>query len=813
MSIVSFIMNILSPEISGAALDNGIEKAGGVVKKRIDENELRNKVTSQLEKYLEGHQAGIELKDEFDYQALLDGRTQLIERAKKCVVGPERDIKRKEYFEFGYAVTGVDPEERNLVLEAVLASVLNTVLENDQDVVTMKAVDELLLHINRLATKDSVKNLENKIDNIDEKLSKAIPQEITYKEGIDRSKLEKAVEHESKTPVINIFHEKMTWKTMFEKELYQTQSFTVKKDGFEEKIYGADELFRKYKQLNLLITGEAGFGKTATLEYLFLKYALTDETPVYYLPAYVFIRAKDEITHLQKAIRNAIENGEQLEGLFLIDGFEESFIDNYHIASVKIKMLEDSGIHFWIACRPDFYANLNVETDGCFDGVAYVTPWQEKDFDEFVFKYEQNFNQPGLLNRTKELRRNSVMETTSICRPLFAILFIFLATGDEDESANSLNPVIRNEYDLIELFIIQWFKRESKREGRLYILEDYYPVLRELAFGVYESKRPVLNLKENVVKDLVIVSRNRSKPFVEKFCHREFCIFFIAESIISGTQKGDLELIQSLSHLHYDDVTNLCKVGIRNCGRKAVKNMYENMFRVYRQTYEMQEDMLSVEAKNAIRELDELGLLSLRDEIIYYITKLPEVEKICKGFLDYAVSHINGDIMISLGIAYSAATIMYHSHVLAFARKLTPGTPEELRNRSWALAFFRDVFDENGYTYVDDGNGKWINVKKARWKRLIINRPEYYRSRILDIPLLYCFYYSRQFRDCNSVEDLAVIEACDITNYDYTDEERAFLIEQKRKLVEAYRANLKLVAEQDARSVASADADKVCQDK
>lgn len=77
-----------------------------------------------------------------------------------------------------------------------------------------------------------------------------------------------------------------------------------------------------------------------------------------------------------------------------------------------------------------------------------------------------------------------------------------------------------------------------------------------------------------------------------------------------------------------------------------------------------------------------------------------------------------------------------------------------------------------------------------RWDRLRKNTSSYYRNRILDLPFLYCFYASRGFKDCNSLDDLTVIENCDISNYGYTAEEREFLVEQKRMLVDAYRGHL-----------------------
>ena len=86
--------------------------------------------------------------------------------------------------------------------------------------------------------------------------------------------------------------------------------------------------------------------------------------------------------------------------------------------------------------------------------------------------------------------------------------------------------------------------------------------------------------------------------------------------------------------------------------------------------------------------------------------------------------------MISLGLAYGLAAVMPHPHTLEFARKMTPGSPEDLRNRSWALVFFGDVpgyGEYAGYTYEDDGTSKWVNIRRMRWDRLRKNTPSYYR--------------------------------------------------------------------------------------
>lgn len=613
--------------------------------------------------------------------------------------------------------------------------------------------------------------------------------ESTIDTGVNRQEREKAFRHESNTPIINVYKDKMNWGGMFKNKLYRQQTFIIKNSGIEMEVCGAENLYANFLKSNLLITGEAGFGKTAALERIYLQNALDDHEPVYYLPAYVF-HTERKITRLQETIRNAIINGEKVRGLLLIDGLEEAFIGNRGGASALIRMLGDSGSFFWVACRSGFYETFDTEDMGFFDSVAYVKPWNIEDFKEFVLDYETYLQKPGLAARTELLITRSVMETTSIFRPLYALLFLFLALEDMDSGNKDSLLVIRNEYDLIEQFVKLWFTREGKRDKRVYNLEDYLPVLRSLALDVYKSVNPELPVDDSVISDFLVLSANKSKPYVERFCHREFCIYFIAERIIDGMLKGDMDLIQCFSPLYYDDVTNLCKVHLRTCTHTEIQTMHDNMLMLYKQTYELEKNYLISSARNAIKEFDDLQILSLRDEIIYYITRLPGAEKRCREFIDYAVQNINGDVMISMGLAYGTARIMTHPHTLAFARRLYPGTHEELRNRSWGLAFFADIVCENGYTYEDDGKSEWTNVRRNILINLATNGPEYYRSRVLYLPLLYCYYASKDFEDCNSWEDLDAIEKCDIENFDYSDEEREFLAEQKKKLVESYKEHL-----------------------
>lgn len=121
-----------------------------------------------------------------------------------------------------------------------------------------------------------------------------------------------------------------------------------------------------------------------------------------------------------------------------------------------------------------------------------------------------------------------------------------------------------------------------------------------------------------------------------------------------------------------------------------------------------------------------------------------------------------------------------NKYTLEFAQKLKPGNDEEIRNRGWGMCFFGDV-DENGYTYKDDEGKPWNKIRENRLKRLADNT-EKYVTRTLDLPLLFCFYCSREFNDCTSYKDYMTISNTNIMLPCFGENQKAFMQEQKDQL-------------------------------
>ena len=162
--ILDTVMEILASGAPGVVVDKTASRTGGMVARHFSEKTLQGKVESQLDKYYQGVQNSMNLDDEFDNRGLLNGSKELISSAKACSVGPEREMRRRQYFALGYSLAGLDSKQKNQTLDAILSSVLNFVQEESGDAITIKAVDELHEHMNLLATKDDIKGLRDQIN-------------------------------------------------------------------------------------------------------------------------------------------------------------------------------------------------------------------------------------------------------------------------------------------------------------------------------------------------------------------------------------------------------------------------------------------------------------------------------------------------------------------------------------------------------------------------------------------------------------------------------------------------------------------------
>lgn len=540
---------------------------------------------------------------------------------------------------------------------------------------------------------------------------------------------------------------------------------------------GIESIYREYNNSNIIFVGEGGIGKTTTFLRLYTGIGLND-TSVSGKP-FRYIFAPDLQSHTNNVIANRrnlrriIKSSKRLNEILLLDGLEEAFQSDSKSASVLIKNLEKAGVIFWVSCRPSFYERLEDETLLVFDECVEVGFWKPDDFDEFVEQcLKENDDRMVIKQRINKVRENL---KSLLYRPLFATMVLFIAENNDLEG-------IHNEYELIELFLNKWIDRECKEKKYTFDRETSYEYMRNIALDVYIGKHPTFVKEVSVFRGLLqIPNRNGG---IQQFYHREFLVYFIVNAMIDAALNHPDRIVWWYSQTFYDDITNMLKPVLSGMEQEDCKKMYDNLFSVYKSTYQEKKDI-----ETQFKGLDlpkEKSFLKLRDEIIYFVLKLKQVNHTV--FVEYVNDH-EPDTMLSLGIAYGMAPIdPNNQYTLAFAKQLTPGTPEEIRNRGWGMCFFGDVA-EDGYEYKDDEGRPWKKIRENRLGRLLDDKKRY-ATRALDIALLYCFYYSRNFCDCISIRDYQIIKNTNICLPIFQEKQKTFLKIQKDNLISHYRNHL-----------------------
>lgn len=589
-------------------------------------------------------------------------------------------------------------------------------------------------------------------------------------------------------PAISVFRDNLSLGAVLEKA-YITPKYKLCKHGQEYE--GIAKIYEEYGNKNVIFVGEGGAGKTSAFLRL---YTDTEEDMkeighkqfFYFFAPDLKCDEQDggqKPVSYKKMLREIISSGSGLNGILLLDGLEEAYLNNGKKAGELLRELADSKIVFWVSCRTSFYERLDDDIIPLFAEKVHVKDWDSDDFEKFIsncLKGRRDGNE--IKTRINRLKKHAASLTE---RPLFATMILFAA---EDSKIND----VYNEYELIGLFLNKWMERERREKRIVFDREAVYKALRDIALSVYlrTNKRPKYHMQIRVFRDLLVMSDSNDGADILSFYHREFLVYFIVNALIDAALDHPDKILWWFSQTFYDDITNLIKPVLARMDRDDIERIYNNLFSVYRQTYEKTNDVS--ETFKALGLPPEESFLKLRDEVLYFILrlKLPDIDY--NTFVRYAYEN-SSDTMLFLGIAYGMAAIDPNNrYTLEFAKKLEPGkkNKEEIRNRGWGICFFGDV-DGNGYTY-DDSEGKpWNKLRENRLKRLSDNEKKYV-TRVLDIPLLHCFYASRGFRDCTSFRDYAIIKNTDISRPCFDKEQQAFMQERRSQLVYEYRRKLLL---------------------
>ncbi len=594
------------------------------------------------------------------------------------------------------------------------------------------------------------------------------------------------VEFVMNRPAISGFRDRMSIGGII-KDAFITPKFFLHKHN--TTCTGIGQIYEEYKDKNVIFVGEGGCGKTSVFLRLYMGIGDDNEDSFDKDFFYCYVpdldlsqekKSKSKYYGYYKALKRIVDAGTGLNGILLLDGLEEAYLDNSERASALIAQLGESNIHFWVSCRSSYYGRLDENIDSYFAEKVEVLPWKDDEYKVFISRcLEDNNKRNAVINRIDRIAKPI---KSLLTRPLFATMILFVAESDDLEN-------VHNEYELISLFIDKWLEREKQEKKVVY--ETSFEGIRNAALSLYKktSDLPKYTKDLRAFRDLLVLTGVNGGT-IHKFYHQELQIYFISNAMLDAALEHPALIVKWFSQTFYDDITNMIKPELLQLGKEQCKQIYDNLFAIYKRSYE--------DSDSIVKELKEIeddsfnpeeSFLRLRDELMYFIFRLPHIDH--KEFAQYAYTK-SKDTMLFLGIAYGMARIdPSNAYTIEFAKKLTPGSQEDVRNRGWGLCFFGDV-EENGYTYEDSEGKPWNKIRENRLNRLKDNAHNHVETRVLDIPLLYCFYHSRGFADCTSYSDYNIIRQTDISLPCFGAEQKAFMEEQKQKLVSKYRELLLL---------------------
>lgn len=570
------------------------------------------------------------------------------------------------------------------------------------------------------------------------------------------------------------------------------------------------QLLEKYQDKNLALTGEAGAGKSTLMRHIYLEN--NPDYTFFYLKAGALVKKYEDLSPYEQGVVSLLHGEQNVEQhrVILLDEMDETFINSVNDLEKVLKKLfrKPEGISIWFGWRSEHFSQkLTPEIQSFLYDILEIHRWDE-DLESvesienpaksmvfsYVLRYEKITDSRGLYNRFKELAKNNEKVYEIAKTPINLALLLYLLEEKDrgkkkDEKINTENL---NLYSLYDQFFMCWVQREKGRGTSSIHMEQIKKELQQAAEMLYYGNECRIESEDTAVTDLLVFSyhdRNNEEKIATEFCHRSFCAFFYGKRVFESIRQGGIDLIQTIKQPLRNDVTDFVRAAIESVKYTEDLSVFKNnMMELYLQTEHMEQPRMDEESYAELCTLSARRILYLQNELIYFITRLPELDEDIEKFLDEAYANTDNPYL-KLDIAYGAV-LTEHSRVgLEYAKSLKPGSDSDKINRSWTVAYFGDV-QANPYLYQDTRKASWKKSREARLKRFQSDKRKALKFRILDIPLMYCFYVSREWKDVNP-KDFAIIKQTVVDHPIYTEEEKEFLREQKKQLVEEYEKNLR----------------------
>ena len=334
----------------------------------------------------------------------------------------------------------------------------------------------------------------------------------------------------------------------------------------------------------------------------------------------------------------------------------------------------------------------------------------------------------------------------------------------------------------------KWNRHERLRGTSKYSEEEKEATLFEAALCVYCNKVYTYNdVAENdtgvnaLLRDLDEEKRWGDEHSVaNEFYHRSIAEFILAKTTVKS--------MLNMKDCGYEDrFLRICKTKMKD----DVTNFILDKFTVLDREHKY---IIKTNLQNLYDKISENEeTISLREQIIYYITRL-DID--VSDFIGRVIDSNPDNSMIRLSLAYGCTLLndkKSRKYALEFAKAIAenPNGEEAVTTRGWAVIFYGDYHQEEINLYRDEERGSWkktrtnwverFKLKKSRRKDL--------RFRVLEIPLFHNFLVDRGWNDI-SAEEYGILKSLQFSSEVLDEEEQQFLTEEHRKLLTEYHERL-----------------------
>ena len=555
-------------------------------------------------------------------------------------------------------------------------------------------------------------------------------------------------------------------------------------------------LIKTNQKQNIIITGDAGIGKSTLFKHVFLRQEILcsdiqDAPQFYYLKATEYANFdannngnKNQLSKSEELIRQYImyvkgllDNGiTGNNAIILLDCIDEAYPNNPQDLKKLIGNIQNtSNIHVWLGWRQEHLKkNRTADLNHKMADEIVICEWDLAMANNYVETYSRILKKQHIADRYNEIKNNhNISDFSKNPFQLTLLLFLMEFPCEINDTWNSISL-----YKLYNLFIELWIKKENKQTDTNEILHTLIFASKELYYGI-ESK---VTDNRPVIRDLFHFSYKENT--VTEFCHRSLAAFFLAKNIldlITG-DKTNNDLEHELQKELNNDVTQFIRSAVDSYEDDVILSIQKKLQNLYFQ--------VSIREKSGTQSPEEyINCLSVKNGIVYLTTRLRNVDNIATNFLQ-AISGSETDIRMKVTISYGAAKLGLQDVAKKFAEEYYCDNSElEEATRSFSLVYYRDVipkYPQGLYTYHDDGEVSWENSRVIRLENLLSDKKQDIDLRILDVPLLYCFYKSRKWKDVNLNDYNQYINSVKIDKASYTEEVYDFLNEKVKLLKEEY---------------------------